>query len=532
MKKINIILYILVSFCMFTACTDLDNINNDPTKSSTIDPNLLVASIQFTHSWNLQNCDRLFIYPGGFINHWTGSWGQVYYGGFGQKSQGEMERLWTVDYSNQVKNIEALLTLTKDNPSYANLYQIGRILKVEMYQKLTDYYGDIPYSEAGKSISTGIYTVKYDKQEDIYHDFLKELKEAANALTTSGDSPTDDLYFNGNIAKWKKFANSLRLRIALHLIKVDPTTAQSEAEDAIKSGIMESNNDIAYVKHEASTLQDGPGNGFANIISKRFNRTTGSGGFKMTDEFISSLTSRNDPRISVIGGCYYGDDVDITDQVVAKVGYMGVPAQLYQYGDDDGNYEVWAPKISVIVGGKTVMISHYSQRLNPSKYLFASNAPYIHLSYAETQFLCAEAKLRGWNLSESAETYYKRGLQAACDQWSLFGATLDANKIKSFVNSLSLPTGKEMEEVQTQIWILLNMDPIEAWTKIRLTGMPSAYTKFYNYCPSVNQTGGKMPRRMQYPLDEQAKNSVNLKEAVDRMGGTDDWMNRMWWDKE
>jgi hypothetical protein len=530
MKKINIILFILLGG-MFSACTNLDEINENPTKSTSMDPGLLIPTVQFTHSWGLQNCMRLFIYPGGFINHWTGVYSQVEYGGKGKKSQSQMERLWLIGYGTQLKNIEAILKEAKNDPTKANVYQIGRILRVELFQKLTDYYGDIPYSEAGKAIDDGNFLPKYDKQEDIYHSFLTELKEASAALSATGDIPQYDLYFGGNIAKWKKFANSLRLRIALHLIKVEPTTAQSEAEDAIKSGIMESNDDIAYVKHENSTTEEGNGNGFANIINNVYNRSTYAG-FKMTSDFVNALTSHNDPRINVIGGLYYKDETDITDQVVAQVGYKAVPSQEFQYGGGVGSEDFWIPAIKVNVKGATVSVIWYGQFMKPSKYLWAADAPYIHLSYAETQFLCAEAKLRGWNLSESAETYYKRGLQAACDQWSLFGATIDANKIKSFVNSLSLPAGKEMEEVQTQLWILLNMDPIEAWTKIRLTGMPSAYTKFYNRYPSENESNGQMPRRMQYPLDEQTKNSANYLESLSRMGGIDDWMNRMWWDKE
>ena len=158
-----------------------------------------------------------------------------------------MERLWVAYYPDIIKNAVALVSQTTDNPEEVNLNAIGRILKVEAFLKLTDYYGDIPYFEAGKIYNENIVKPRYDKQEDIYMDFLSELRAASAQLDASAMAPQNDLYFNGDIEKWRRFANSLWLRISMRLLKVNPTLAQQEAKAAYEAGVMTSNSDICYV---------------------------------------------------------------------------------------------------------------------------------------------------------------------------------------------------------------------------------------------------------------------------------------------
>ncbi|MDR1090322.1 MAG: SusD/RagB family nutrient-binding outer membrane lipoprotein, partial [Prevotella sp.] len=100
--------------------------------------------------------------------------------------------------------------------------------------------------------------------------------------------------------------------------------------------------------------------------------------------------------------------------------------------------------------------------------------------------------------------------------------------------SLLLDAGvtEALEEINKQLWILYIVDPIEGWSNIRRTDMPTRYTKFYNLTPTENESDGKRPSRMMYPLEEQIKNKQNLEEALSRMGGTDDWIKHVWWDKE
>lgn len=245
----------LICLC---SCVDLTELNENPTKATSISPHLLIPTIQLTHSQYMQNTIRYFIYPGAFVNHWIGGWSMQEYGGKAKKNIAYMERLWVAYYPDIIKNAVALVSQTTDNPEEVNLNAIGRILKVEAFLKLTDYYGDIPYFEAGKIYNENIVKPRYDKQEDIYMDFLSELRAASAQLDASAMAPQNDLYFNGDIEKWRRFANSLWLRISMRLLKVNPTLAQQEAKAAYEAGVMTSNSDICYVAHESSRLDEGP----------------------------------------------------------------------------------------------------------------------------------------------------------------------------------------------------------------------------------------------------------------------------------
>lgn len=520
---------LLIGLTLLYSCVDLTELNENPTKATSISSHLLVPTIQLAHSQYMQNTIRYFIYPGAFVNHWIGGWSMQEYGGKAKKNIAYMERLWVAYYPDIIKNAVALVKQTANNENEINLNAIGRILKVEAFLKLTDYYGDIPYFEAGKIYDENIVKPKYDRQEDIYMDFLNELHIASSQLTTTAPAPQNDLYFNGDIEKWKRFAGSLWLRIAMRLVKVNPALAQQEAIAAYNSGVMQSNDDICFVKHESSRLEEGPGNGFANQLLE--NPTYSN--YRMTNELLQALTTVNDPRTLFIGGAYFTDNnrTDITSIVYEKTGsYQGVPAQ-------DFIYNAWAPAITVTINGKEESVAHNYQKMQPSKLLTDPASPYLHLTYAETEFYLAEAAIRGWNVSgKTAKEHYKNGLKGAIQQWELFGAQIPEEAyINNFVEQQSLlldqGTTEALEEINKQLWILYILDPIEAWSNIRRTGMPSKYVQFYNIAPTENESNGERPSRMMYPLEEQTKNKENLEEALQRMGGTDDWTYHVWWDK-
>ena len=573
------------------SCTDLTELNQDPTKATTINPNLIIPNIQFMQAFGYNNMMRLMIYPGAFCNHFTGPWSMVEYGGKGKKNDAYMERLWQIYYPQIVWDIVSLEEMTRGKDEYVNQNAMAKVLRVEVFSKLTDYYGDIPYSEAGQGYFGGVLNPRYDRQEDIYADFFVQLDEALAQFDSTAPTASEDLYFGGDIAKWKRFANSLKLRIAMHLVKVKPDLAKQKASEAIADGVMESNDDTAFVKYQNDTDGEGAGNGYANVFQSLYNINYGPSQMRITTELLRALIvqgpdtvdgvnvfrtiAAQDPRLLMIGRSYTAhhleDAHDITDMcqafnasaagkqgpadLTAAVdgyinigGYLTEPAQEFNYGGGlqrefglNQERNVWANAINKgnIPALPVDQVTHYLQRLQPSRYIQASDSPWIHLSYAETQFLLAETTLRGWNIdSETAASRYSKGLEAAIKQWSIFvEATSMPSQaaVDSYVSArLPFVTAggtSAMEEVMTQLWILYMLDPIEAWTLIRRTdGMPSEYVKFYNRYPAENETGGLRPRRMQYPMEEQTKNKACYDEAVARMGGTDDWMTPVWWD--
>ncbi len=526
---------------MLAGCTDLTELNRNPAATSSMDPNLLLPSVQYYESCTKQNMVRYMIYPGGWNNHFTGYSGMVNYGARGVFNSGYANRLWQQYYPNPVKNVMSLLMNSEEG---TNIHAAGRVMRVETFMRLTDVYGDIPFSESGTAYETGVISPKYDRQEDIYDTFFRELEAAADEFSESGDVLTNDLYFSGDIAKWKKYTNSLRLRAAMRLVKVDPERAAAEADAAIKAGVMTSNDDIVYIRHENNRDDASAGNAFANFIHLYQNS------LYVTEELRDALKAGQpdeDPRFRIVAAAYLEEKyldatspTDITDAVheyYASHGqdeYKALPGQCARTMSDGCIHPDYAlSDISLTIGGASTVVSQHWQWLRPSTLIAAADAPYIKMSYAEVLLLQAEAKFRYGIGDRSAEDLYKEAVEAGCRQFSLFGATIDDAAVKSFAESQDLEAGQELELINTQLWLQYMFNPVEAWSNTRRTdGLPARYAKYYNYYPTVNTTGGEMPRRLPYPATEQTRNAVNYQDAVSRMGGTDVWTTRVWWDCE
>src|SRR5699024_1039750 len=136
---------------------------------------------------------------------------------------------------------------TRDDPNYVNLHQVARIMKAMIFQRVTDIYGDVPYSEAGLAFYGGPKFPKYDKQSDIYPDIIAEVIEAVSKLGTGTDVVAGDQFYGGDIEKWKRFGNSLLLRLGMRLTKVQPETAQAIAQE-VNGKTLQSNADSALLK--------------------------------------------------------------------------------------------------------------------------------------------------------------------------------------------------------------------------------------------------------------------------------------------
>ena len=528
MKKLQYIPFILAIVCILltTQCTNFDKLNEDPTQSPDMDPNLQLPTIQLWQTNQTDNLHRFFIYPGGFMNQWTQDWAVVEYGGKGQKSDAYFSLYWDMYYPAIIKNVVDLVERTNGIAEYTNINAMARILKVQNFLRLTDLYGDIPYFEAGKAYYTGVFKPAYDTQESIYDDFFSELKAAAAELSADYPKATADLYYNGDIALWKKFANSLRLRIAMRLVKVNPEKAKSEVQSAVNDGVFTSNSDICYVQHEnvKEAVMASAGNGFANILLKDNKSST----FRLTSELIGTMENLGDPRILYYGSSYLEDNVrtDITPQLYAYYGSykeLTTPAQIFNYDMVIG----YKQAITINVNGQEVDVPWLLQLMQPSKVITNYGSPYIHLSYAEVEFLQAEAIARNY-ISGNAAEHFKNGLEAAVNQWSLFGVKVPADAATNYSAKNPLQSGKELEQIGTQLWILDFLDPVETWSNWRRMGQPDI--KFYNNYPTVNQSDGQTPRRIPYPVSEQKNNPDEWRKAVDRLGGVDDWLARMWWD--
>jgi hypothetical protein len=200
-------------------------------------------------------------------------------------------------YGNQVKNLVDIIRVTKDDPTKSNVYNMARILKAYSFHLLVDRYGDVPYSEAGLGYISGLTFPKYDSQETIYQDLVKELTEAVDALDASKDVVNQEMYFGGDIVRWKKFGNSLLLRIGMRYTKIDENKAKSIVQTATnpaRGGVMTSNNDNVVLK--CNSTQTNPSTDFINGSVRQI--------WHVGETFIDFLKINNDPRLKYIAALY------------------------------------------------------------------------------------------------------------------------------------------------------------------------------------------------------------------------------------
>ena len=249
MKKKLFILFALAT--VLVSCSDkiYEEINTDPTKVSQANPSaqLTFAELQLFGDMNYVDVHRLYTYA--FTQHLMGCWNTTNYGGQHRMDDNEMSRPWNNLYPGAIRNLTDAIYNTKDDAKQANVHAALRILRVYVGGLLTDVYGDVPYAEAGLGYITGNVTPAYDKQEDIYRSFFEELKEAVKLFDNDAAAITSDPLFEGNLAAWRLFANSLRLRYAMRISDVLPDLAKAEFQAALEDGVMSSAADDACVNH-------------------------------------------------------------------------------------------------------------------------------------------------------------------------------------------------------------------------------------------------------------------------------------------
>lgn len=507
--------------------------NTDPTKSSNLDPSIELAYAQQKFSGDVSIQERVgLILTEPLAQQLGGGWANQY-GQFYQRHQAYMANLWENNYANDVKNIVDAEFRSRNTPQ-KNLNAAARVMRVYIFARLTDLYGDIPYFKASAGYTETNLAPAFDKQEDIYTDFFKQLDTAMTLFKTGTDNLNNDVFYNADISKWKKFVSSFRLRLALRIAKRDAVKAKLEVEKAFADGVMTSNDDICMTRHadNLNNYATYTGNGMSSALRQGGFPT----GYRLHNSFINQLKSTNDPRLDIIARNYWDDQpgatwdnrLDITDSVKAQVGAFGVGVTDFIWDDWKNTITVSGPSAGQIAVGNNL------QKVQVSKWLMANNAPFFHFTYAETEFLLADASVRfGITLGVSAPEHYKNGLRAACKQFAYYpGAPAISDvAIDKFIADNVFQEGKELELINKQLWVNYFLNGPEAYANIRRSGfpqLPSGY-RVDGYSDGDTKT---MPRRLEYPLTEKSLNNASVNDAIQRMGGKDDWNKRVWWDKE
>ena len=531
MKKLmyNIYTWLIVLVLFTTSCKKFGDTNIDPTRSSNMDASVQLTTAQLRFSGDLnvnQRTNIMLTMP--LVQHISGSYVNRY-GSTYIRDQNVMGILWEDSYGSDIVNIIDAVKRTNSLPEKSNLNAVCRIMKVYVFARMTDLYGDIPYSEAGQGIKP-----KFDTQQEIYNDFFKELKEAASQLDASKDIVKGDVFYNGDVNAWKKFANSLRLRFAMRLVKVDLAKAKAEAQLAYDSGVFTMNSDVCKLDHEDVRNQyeaAGRGHIRGNAVSESFHKDGVPGRF--TTVFLEQLRNTNDPRLKYMVK-YYIDNaaiapvsrIDITEQVIAQVGYNGINPGHYLWDDWNGPLSITIP------GSGAYTATSNDQKAQPANFLLRFNAPFLHLTYSEVELLLAEATVRfGATFGGTAADHYNKGIEAALLQLAFFpgGPTVTPGEINAFTAGNALIPGREIELINKQLWITLFLNGTEAYSNWRRSGFPSLIPAKGSSEPSESLT---IPRRFEYPFTEEEQNKANFQSALASLGGTDSWNGRVWWDKQ
>jgi hypothetical protein len=421
---------------------------------------------------------------------------------------------WDRNYPNSIANMVEVITHLKDNAAQSNFYQIARIFRVFIFQRMTDMYGDCPYSQAGLGYISGITSPKYDKQEDIYADMFNELQDATtkldpNAINTVGLA---DLIYGGDPVKWKKFAFSEMLRLAMRLCKAAPSTAQKWVQVAIQGGVMGGNTDNAIVQHQNIGGTPVPNGTGLILIGNDPN------GYRMSNTFIDYLKTQGDPRLSYLA-TVCADPMATTDK--------GDTSFALQRGQANG----YDPPNSGLARDLTKAPDWPGNQNSYSvvnRYTFGRlDAPTFLLTCGETALLSAEAAQRGWIGGDPGQ-YYNEGVKGAMQQLALqAGAGPPDLSISGWLAAHPYDPSIALQQINVQYWVATFMDENESFANWRRSGYPVLVPVDY----PGNITNGAIPRRFTYPQSESSDNTDNYAAAVAGLAGGDNMSSRVWWDK-
>ncbi len=361
-----------------------------------------------------------------------------------------------------------------------NQIAIARILKAYIYWTLTDRWGDIPYSDALKGKAQ--LSPKFDTQESIYKDLIKELKEAG-AQFDAGAVASGDFIFRGNAASWKRVANSLRMLIALRTSKVYPNPGDWAATE-FSSAYNDANGYIDDSTRNVTLMYSGSVAAFRNPFYNLYNGRTDFAESKVMTDFMASYA---DPRQAAFGSTTVGFPYGLTR------------ADAVAFGESNS----WA----------RILASSFR----------ATSSPYVIIGASQVLLAAAEAAQRGW-ITANATTLYEKGISESWRQWGRSLTGLPAYLAQDKVSLAG--TGSALEKIQLQQYFAFYPNGTQAWANWRRTGVPALVPT-----PAATNPGGKIPRRFTYGSITYAVNEANTNEAVSRLTGGDTPDSRVWWDK-
>jgi len=475
MKKTSMYTFLIAVIALSACNKKLDEVNTNPNATEDAQPDyLLTGAIKNSSDayWGVANNMNASLL---FVQHWA----KIQYTEEDRFifSNSSFTTLWSTGYSQSITNLNEIIKLAEEsnNPNYKG---VSIVLKSWVFLLLTDAYGAIPYKQAG-SIDDFI-TPAYDAQKDVYFGLLDDLKEAKTLLDPAGKAIGGDIIYSGDIARWEKLANSLRLRIALRIADKEPAKSK-QVIDEIKSdgdAYISDNADNAQLVYQTSPQQ--------NPVSASFETRDD---YRVSKSIVDKLFQLNDPRLPIYAS---------KTQALTSQEYVGIPNGLT------------TSEASILGLAKTS---------KPGAYFLTPQSPAVIFSYAELLFDRAEAAARGFT-TENAATLYQDAIKASFKQYGIADAAAATYLAQPTVQ---YDAGNFKKSIGEQKWIALFGQGLEAFAERRRLDYPVLMA-------SVNTVlNGQIPVRLIYPGTEQSLNGENYKAAVSAQGA-DQLTTKLWFD--
>jgi len=462
---------------MLTACGDFGDMNENPNAPTSVsnNPDLLLSYAtknipdrMFRESWSdggssMAQYNAKLVFTGFDLFEW-----------------GSRSGLWNTMYTS-IRNLNTTIEI-----GHSGYKAVALTLRAYSFSVLTDMYGDIPYSEAVQA-KQGNIAPKYDAQRDVYLGVLKDLEDANDIFATNPTSVRGDNMLQGNMARWRKFANSLQLRIYMRMSKREPSLAQAGFAkiigDAGKYPLLESNADNAELTYFASLPNTMP----------NFGGRVGSFNENLLCETLQFwLDEFNDPRIAT---WFRPTENSLTE---GNPRYDG-----QKHGQNDG--------VAYSYKGGASFMSTWSRIFFEEP----NSVKGILMPYYELQFILAEAALKGW-IGGDPQTFYENGVKASFDYWK-------SEMPADYLTQQGVAYDGQLSTIIHQKYISNVMNGFEGFCDFQRTGFPA------NITPGPDALFPFIPYRFEYPSEEQNLNGSNYQQATSKLANGDRVTSPIWW---
>jgi len=485
MKKIYLILLVLIGISI--SCTkDFEDFNTNKKRPTEVPGGMLFANSQVALS-DQQATPNVNLNIWRYISQYLTSTTYLDEPNYDIVTRGISNlqyRTYYRDILNDLKDAKAVIAAEVAVGEIALAEQKNRICIVDLvevytYQLLVDIFGDIPYTQA---LDITNLNPKYDDAFTIYKDLLERVNEDKAGLNDSyGSFGTDDQYYQGDVAMWKKFANTLKVRIAINLADVDNTLAKTAIEEAFAGAFGPGENcQLVY-----------PGGTFSNPLYEEM-VASGRHDFVAANTIIDAMKSLADPRLPLYFTLF----------------------ETQVEGQDTAYY----------IGGIYGTACPYTQYSHVAESILDPAFPMVLLDYTELAFYLAEAAERGYSVGGTAADWYNYGVGSSIVHWGGTEADVVAYLSNPDVN-YATAAGNWKQKIGTQAWIAYYMRATEGWTTWRRLDFP-----VLNLPPLPETDDGKVPARFSYPTNEQTLNATSYYEAASAIGG-DLMSTKLFWDK-